>query len=135
MATILKKILIASLFIFSGWVSIGCTGPLLDYLDDEEEEEKEAVIRDCRALLGVNRNANRNTITGAHRALALRYHPDRATDEMSRERRTRVMAGLNKAKEILEAVFEKTEEGYGGNWRNEHAVLLDALKAKRELDA
>lgn len=129
MATILKKLLIASLLISSGWVAIGCTSPL-DYLDSEEEE----VIQACYDLLGVDCHADRVTIRKAHNKLALKYHPDKTQDETIKKRHDCVMKGLNKAREILETVLEKPEKKYeeNENWQNEYEVLIDALN---ELEA
>ena len=129
MATILKKLLIASLIISSGWVAIGCTSPL-DYLDSEEEEVTQA----CYDLLGVDCHANHGTIRKAHNKLALKYHPDKTQDETIKRSHDCVMQGLNKAREILEAVLETTEKKYkkDENWQNEYDVLIDALN---ELEA
>jgi preprotein translocase subunit Sec63 len=132
MATILKKLLIAPLLIASGWVTIGCTSSL-DYLDREEE----AVIKACYDLLRVDGPADHVTIRKAHNKLALKYHPDKTQDETIKKRHDCVMKGLNKAREILEAVLETTEKKYkeDENWQNEYEVLIDALDEVDALDA
>ena len=100
-------------------------------MSDSEEEE---VTQACYDLLGVDCHANRGTIRKAHNMLALKYHPDKTQDETIKRRHDCVMQGLNKAREILEAVLETTEKKYekDENWQNEYKVLIDALN---ELEA
>ncbi|CAN9383460.1 unnamed protein product [Alternaria alternata] len=55
---------------------------------------------DLYTVLGVTRNATAAEIRKAHRALSLRWHPDRRTEQEQKEA-TEKMAEINQANDIL----------------------------------
>ena len=162
-ASIRKKLLVLILCTSSGWMVIGCIDPLIDLGGDEmrpsngktnkparvnTSQLKKEAIQACYDLLGVNRNADLNVVEKARRKRGRAYHPDRVSkhmpdistcietelDTIKKELHV-IMAGMNKANEILKAILEKDESKLEEeNWQDTRDTLLEALQKMRTLD-
>ncbi|KAL7750047.1 secretory subunit [Sorochytrium milnesiophthora] len=80
----------------AGWAVVG----YLCYVIYNTQIEQPATAWDPWEILGVSRNANRQTIKQAYNELSLKWHPDKVEDDLKEEAHDKFVE-LGKAKSIL----------------------------------